>query len=960
MQVNVAGLRRNIKNLAHNYSDAQVKVREATSNDPWGPSATIMAELAELTNNVVAFSEIMQMIWKRLNDHGKNWRHVYKALILLEYLIKTGNEKVSQQCKENIFAIQTLREFVYHEEGKDQGNHVREKAKQLVNLLKDDERLKNERIKALKAKERFAQYPSGFGSDGCIDGPIARDMPPGWQEEPAKPTSELEMVRPQTAGEEELQLQLAMAMSREEAEQEEAKRRSDDVRLQLALSQSEQDFKNEPNFRQTKPPKEEPPQSHLLDLLDIQLGATSISSPPLGLAAGGLTNTTDPWITPARAASQMSDPWTGTASPPVDPWMPTAASRSTPLSAAHMGAMGGSVGGGMGAAMALNSNGTNGSEAWGGMRTQSPSVTSGSSTEGWLQTNGNTHAASGIAATGGAAVDPWQSTKPTAAAANTIATVDAWLSESNRPSATATPPKTLLSEDPWAPKAGSANADPWKHIESSAVKPSPDMDEFDIITNRNKSGGSDLLNINNSLSNVSNNNANLLDDLDPLSTTNSTISASTGATSKRPLKDPQSFLGENSGLVNLDNLIKPAVAQNTLNAAAYNPFSDTVIPPKPNLFQQQQPAVPSINQLKQQSFQMTINQDPWAPASNTTTSQFKPTDPSPLNRGLGSLSELHTNNDTKTSSNHFSYNAHTNVLNTSYGAPAMGSTMKYSKSDYDAFRSALSTNSNRNIDHFYNTSVNDLRQLTLDNDTFMDSFDLFKNGNNANSSHLSYPSLYPHVEIINNNDVYATVKASPPSSPTQSSSPSLSHAFAPYAATTNNNNITINPIQSIQQPDVFNTSYNTNTNTFNNNNKHNYDNNNFSYSYNNNNTSLGPSAATATATIPNAIANPTAIATASSLSNSSASYATNYSNLLSASLATAPGVTIMPLNQLQLQQQQPQQPNVASNLFGYGFYDTTNTTNMTTTDLNTQCKLENNNNMPWMKPEAAASNPFLS
>lgn len=32
-------------------------------------------------------------------------------------------------------------------------------------------------------------------------------------------------------------------MSREEAEQEEAKRRSDDVRLQLALSQSENDFK---------------------------------------------------------------------------------------------------------------------------------------------------------------------------------------------------------------------------------------------------------------------------------------------------------------------------------------------------------------------------------------------------------------------------------------------------------------------------------------------------------------------------------------------------------------------------------------------------------------------------------------------------------------------------------------------------------------------------------------------
>lgn len=54
-----------------------------------------MSEIADLTYNMVAFSEIMQMIWKRLNDHGKNWRHVYKALVLLEYLIKTGSEKVN-------------------------------------------------------------------------------------------------------------------------------------------------------------------------------------------------------------------------------------------------------------------------------------------------------------------------------------------------------------------------------------------------------------------------------------------------------------------------------------------------------------------------------------------------------------------------------------------------------------------------------------------------------------------------------------------------------------------------------------------------------------------------------------------------------------------------------------------------------------------------------------------------
>ena len=162
-------IRRTLKNVVKNYSDAQVKVREATSNDPWGPSSTLMSEIADLTYNVVAFTEIMQMVWKRLNDDGKNWRHVYKSLMVLDYIIKTGSEKVAQQCKENFHAIKTLTSFQYIDmDNKDQGMNVREKAKQLVALLSDDERLKNERAKSLKAKERFAQNSMGIGSNGRV------------------------------------------------------------------------------------------------------------------------------------------------------------------------------------------------------------------------------------------------------------------------------------------------------------------------------------------------------------------------------------------------------------------------------------------------------------------------------------------------------------------------------------------------------------------------------------------------------------------------------------------------------------------------------------------------------------------------------------------------------------------------------------------------------------------------
>lgn len=146
-------IHRTIKNVVHNYTYAEVKVREATSNDPWGPPTALMAEIAQLTNNPLAYNEVMAMIWRRMNDHGKNWRHVYKSLSLLEYLMKHGSERVARECRANIVAIRTLADFQHIDEnGRDNGMSVREKARQMAILLGDDERLRSERI---RAHERF-------------------------------------------------------------------------------------------------------------------------------------------------------------------------------------------------------------------------------------------------------------------------------------------------------------------------------------------------------------------------------------------------------------------------------------------------------------------------------------------------------------------------------------------------------------------------------------------------------------------------------------------------------------------------------------------------------------------------------------------------------------------------------------------------------------------------------------
>ncbi len=64
------------------------------------------------------------MLDKRLNDKGKNWRHVLKSLKVLDYCLHEGSELVVTWARKNIYIIKTLREFMYiDEDGKDVGQN---------------------------------------------------------------------------------------------------------------------------------------------------------------------------------------------------------------------------------------------------------------------------------------------------------------------------------------------------------------------------------------------------------------------------------------------------------------------------------------------------------------------------------------------------------------------------------------------------------------------------------------------------------------------------------------------------------------------------------------------------------------------------------------------------------------------------------------------------------------------
>ncbi|XP_045686317.1 epsin-1 isoform X2 [Phyllostomus hastatus] len=509
--MSTSSLRRQMKNIVHNYSEAEIKVREATSNDPWGPSSSLMSEIADLTYNVVAFSEIMSMIWKRLNDHGKNWRHVYKAMTLMEYLIKTGSERVSQQCKENMYAVQTLKDFQYVDrDGKDQGVNVREKAKQLVALLRDEDRLREERAHALKTKEKLAQTATASSAA------VGSGAPP-----------EAEQAWPQSSGEEELQLQLALAMSKEEADQEERIRRGDDLRLQMAIEESK---------RETAGQEE----SSLMDLADVFTAPAppAASDPwggpaPVAAAIPAATSTSDPWGGPP--APPAADPWGGPAPTPAsgDPWRPAAPA-------------GPSV------------------DPWGG--TQAPAAGEGPTPDPWGSSDG------GVLVGGPPASDPW---------APAPAFSDPWGGSPAKPSTNGTA------------VVGGFDAEPdefsdFDRLRTALPTSGSSTGELQLLAGEvpaRSPGAFDMSGVGGSLAEA----------------VGSPPPAAAPTPTPPTRKTPESFLGPNAALVDLDSLVtRPGP---TLpGAKASNPFlpsgAPATGPSVTNPFQPAPPATLTLNQLR--------------------------------------------------------------------------------------------------------------------------------------------------------------------------------------------------------------------------------------------------------------------------------------------------------------------------------------------------------------------------
>nr|KYP75510.1 Epsin-2 [Cajanus cajan] len=158
----VRELKREVNKKVLKVPGIEQKVLDATNNEAWGPHGSLLADIALATRNYHEYQMIMAIIWKRINDTGKNWRHVYKALTVLEYLVAHGSERVIDEIREHAHQISTLSDFQYIDSsGRDQGNNVRRKSQSLVLLVNDKERIIEVRQKAAANRDKFRNNASG-------------------------------------------------------------------------------------------------------------------------------------------------------------------------------------------------------------------------------------------------------------------------------------------------------------------------------------------------------------------------------------------------------------------------------------------------------------------------------------------------------------------------------------------------------------------------------------------------------------------------------------------------------------------------------------------------------------------------------------------------------------------------------------------------------------------------------
>lgn len=137
---------------------------------------------AHITSMYARTQIIFAVLEHRLSYPPPKWRNVYKALVVIEYLVKRGSDDCLR-LGTDIALVTHVRElsafqFTDPDDGRDYGINVRKKSETLSILLEDGPRLAQEREEYATKARRYA----GYSRDDMLQGASFKTATPstGW------------------------------------------------------------------------------------------------------------------------------------------------------------------------------------------------------------------------------------------------------------------------------------------------------------------------------------------------------------------------------------------------------------------------------------------------------------------------------------------------------------------------------------------------------------------------------------------------------------------------------------------------------------------------------------------------------------------------------------------------------------------------------------------------------------
>ncbi|KAL5231434.1 hypothetical protein ABZP36_030210 [Zizania latifolia] len=132
---------------------AELLVQEATNNEAGIPDARTLACISDATFDMDEYWRIAAVLRRRMAnaDDWKEWRPVYKALVVLEFLLTHGPDELPRDFLPEIAALRDLRGFSHVDDrGFDWGACMQRRCDSVLALLTDAERLRDARRRAIR------------------------------------------------------------------------------------------------------------------------------------------------------------------------------------------------------------------------------------------------------------------------------------------------------------------------------------------------------------------------------------------------------------------------------------------------------------------------------------------------------------------------------------------------------------------------------------------------------------------------------------------------------------------------------------------------------------------------------------------------------------------------------------------------------------------------------------------